>query len=242
MFKQLKLVASLAITTTLVACGGGGDSGSPANVDPQGIWTGPASTGYTISAAVLENGETWGVYSSGSTIYGALYGTTTTNGNNVSISGTDFNFLTNSSSNGKLTGPITAKSLMSLSSTGATVPLSYQSIYETAATAAGVTGTWSFVGRSGLYTLLPGTISISTAGAFTLSQTGCVTTGSIVPRPGGKNIYNVTLSGVGANCAVGQSTMAGIAYLDTTVTPNKFLSLALTPNKTDGVVVIGTKQ
>ena len=27
MFKQLKLVASLAITATLAACGGGGDSG-----------------------------------------------------------------------------------------------------------------------------------------------------------------------------------------------------------------------
>ena len=52
----------------------------------------------------------------------------------------------------------------------------------------------------------------------------------------------MTLSGIGANCAVGQSTMSGIAYLDTTVTPNKFLSLALTPSKTDGVVVIGTKQ
>ena len=120
MIKQFKLAAGLATIATLVACGGGGDS-STANADPQGIWTGPASTGYTISAAVLENGETWGVYSSGSTIYGALYGTTTTNGNSVSIRGTDFNFLTNSSSVGNLTGPITAKSLMSLSSTGATV-------------------------------------------------------------------------------------------------------------------------
>jgi hypothetical protein len=36
--------------------------------------------------------------------------------------------------------------------------------------------------------------------------------------------------------------MAGVAYIDTTVIPNKFVSLALTPNKDDGVIVIGTKQ
>jgi hypothetical protein len=191
---------------------------------------------------VLENGETWGVYSSGSTIYGALYGTTTTNGNTATISGTDFNFLTNSSSSGNLTGSIVAKSTMSLSGSGVTVPLTYQTSYDTAATAAAVTGTWSFIGRSGLYTLVPGSITINGSGAFTLSQVGCVTTGSIVPRSGGKNIYNLSLSATGVNCVAGQSTMSGIVYLDRTVTPNKFLSLALTPSKNDGVVVIGTKQ
>lgn len=239
-----KLILQILASTSIVlitACGGGGGD-SVANADPQGFWTGPASTGYTVNAAVLENGETWGVYSSGSTIYGALYGTTTTSGNTVSIRGTDFNFLTNSSSSGNLTGSIAAKSSMSLSGSGVTLPLTHQSSYDTAATAAAVTGTWSFIGRSGSYTLVPGTITINNAGAFTLSQTGCVTTGSVVPRSGGKNVYNLTLSATGVNCVAGQSTMSGVVYLDTTVTPNKFLSLALTPSKTDGVVVIGTKQ
>ena len=236
-FKLLLVTASVALLT---ACGGGG--GSTANADPQGFWAGPASTGYNVNIAVLESGETWGVYSSGSTIYGALYGTATTSGNTVSISGTDFNFATNSSSSGNLTGPIAAKSSMSLTGSRVTVPLTYQSSYDTAATSAAVTGTWSFIGRSGLYTLVPGTITINNVGAFTLSQTGCVTTGSVVPRSGGKNVYNLTLSATGANCVAGQSTMSGIIYLDTTVTPNKFLSLALTPSKTDGVIVIGTKQ
>jgi hypothetical protein len=36
--------------------------------------------------------------------------------------------------------------------------------------------------------------------------------------------------------------MSGVALLDTTVTPNKFLSLALTSSKNDGVIVIGTKR
>jgi len=217
------------------------EASSTANADPQGYWVGNASTGYTVSAAILENGETWGVYTSGSTIYGALYGTAMAKGNTVSVSGTDFNFLTNSTSQGNLSGPIVVKSSLSLTGT-ASVPLAYQAYYDTPATAAGVAGTWSFTGRSGSYTLIPGTITVDSSGRFTLNQTNCVTSGSIVPRPGGKNVYNVTLNAVGTGCATGQSSMSGVAMLDTTITPNKFLSLSLTPTKNDGVIVIGTKQ
>ena len=67
----------LLITALLAACGGGGGSGTAAavNVDPQGYWTGTSAAGYSVNTAVLDNGEVWGIYSSGSTIYGALYGT-----------------------------------------------------------------------------------------------------------------------------------------------------------------------
>jgi hypothetical protein len=90
--------------------------------------------------------------------------------------------------------------------------------------------------------LIPGNITIDSAGGFTLNQTNCVTSGSVMARPSGKNVYNVSLTSVGLGCAAGQSSMSGVAYLDKTVTPNKFLSLALTPNKSDGVIIIGTKQ
>ena len=240
--RTLKLSA-LLMSLALTACGGGGGGDSTVNADAQGYWSGPASTGYTVNAVVLETGETWGIYSSGSTIYGALYGTATTNGNNVSITGADFNFVSNTSANGTLGGPITAKSSMSLTSTnGVSVPLTYSSTYDTAATAAAATGTWSFIGRSGLYSLVPGSITINGSGAFTLNQTNCTTVGTLVPRSGGKNIYNLNLTASGTLCVAGQSSMAGVAYIDTSVTPNKFVSLALTPSKNDGVVVIGTKQ
>jgi hypothetical protein len=241
--RTLKLPA-LVMSLALTACGGGGGGGdSTVNADTQGYWSGPASTGYTVNAVVLETGETWGVYSSGSTIYGALYGTTTTNGNNASITGTDFNFVSNTSANGTLSGPIAAKSSMSLTSAnGVSVPLTYASTYDTAATTTAATGTWSFIGRSGSYSLAPGSITINGSGAFTLTQTNCTTVGSIVPRSGGKNVYNINLTASGSSCVAGQNSMTGVAYIDTTVTPNKFISLALTPNKDDGVIVIGTKQ
>jgi hypothetical protein len=131
---------------------------------------------------------------------------------------------------------------MSVSNSSGTLPLTYSSSYETAATSAAITGTWSYVGRSGGYTLLPANITVNGSGNFTLSQTNCATSGSIVPRSGGKNVYNITLTSVGSGCAAGQSTLTGVTYLDTTVTPNKFLALALTSSKNDGLIVIGTKQ
>ena len=237
---KLTLAAS-AVALLLTACGGGGGGGT-ASVDPQGIWTGPASTGYTVNAVVLDTGETWGFYTSGSTIYGALYGSAAVNGSSISINGTDFNFLNNSSSAGNLSGTVVAKTSMSLSGSGVTVPLTYQSTYDTAATASGPIGTWSFIGRSGAYSLIPGSITIDGSGRFVLNQTNCVTTGSIVPRAGGKNVYNVNLSAVGIGCAAGQSTLSGVAFLNTAVTPNQFYSLALNSSKSDGLIVIGTKQ
>ena len=133
---------------------------------------------------------------------------------------------------------------MSLTSTGGTITtsLAYSSTYETAASSAAITGTWSYIGRSRGYTLAPANITIDGTGNFTLIQTNCATSGSIVPRAGGKNVYNINLTSVGSGCAAGQSTLAGVTYLDTTVTPNKFFALALTSGKDDGLIVIGTKQ
>lgn len=237
--RVFKLVGAAVVAASLAACGGGGGGG---NVDPQGFWAGPASTGYTISSVILETGETWGVYTSGTNIYGALYGSAVVNGSSISINGTDFNFLNNSSSSGTLSGIVAEKSTMSLTGTNVTASLTYQTSYDTPATAAAITGTWSFNGRSGAYTLLPDTIAIDGSGRFVLNQTNCITTGSIVPRTGGKNIYNISLSSSGSGCAAGQSSLSGITYLDTSVTPNKFLALALTSSKSDGLIIVGTKQ
>jgi hypothetical protein len=54
-------------------------------------------------------------------------------------------------------------------------------------------------------------------GSFTLtydavsSQPGCRATGTIVPRPGGKRVYNVTMNYGGSPCLLPNSTFTGIA-------------------------------
>ena len=218
---------------------------STLSTDPQGLWTGTSSTGYTVNTIILENGEAWGVYTSGSTIYGALNGTATTdNSSGITVSGFDFNFLTNSAVQGSFVGTFVSKSSMAVTGTTSKskVSLTYNPVYDSKASAADVLGTWSFVGRSGSYSLIPDTIKIDAAGKFSLTQSNCTTSGSIVPRASGKNVFNVSLTSSGSGCAAGQSSLTGVAFLDKSATPYKFVSLALNSNKSDGLIVIGTKQ
>lgn len=235
----LKLSVTVVCLAVLTACGGGGTTN---NVDPQGIWSGKSSNGYSVDAVVLDTGEAWGVYSSGSTIYGALYGYAKVNGSNISINGTDFNFLSNRSVAANYSGSVIAKSSMSLSGNNASVPLTYQSIYDAPATISAAMGSWSFDGRSGGVSLIPGAITVDGSGRFNLNQPNCVTTGVITPRPGGKNIYNISMTATGSACIPGLSPLDGVTYLDKSVTPNRFLTLVLNKEKSDGLIVIGTKQ
>lgn len=239
-------LTSLAITL-FVACGGGGGGEPIVNVDPQGLWKGTNSfSNATVNVAVLENGQAWGIYSEGATILGALYGIMSTNGNRVTASGTSFDFGENPSSfNLTLTGTVTAKSEMTLSTVGVTVPLTYQAFYDEEASLSAISGTWSIdhrLVRSGtVETTLLTSISIDESGSFTAEVAPlCDLSGNIVPKNGGKNVYVLTASLVGTSCP-SLSLMPGIVYLDKSVNPNKIFSLALSSNKADGIFVVGTK-
>jgi hypothetical protein len=84
---------------------------------------------------ILENGEAWGIYSSGGIIYGALFSTATVDESTISISGKDFNFLTNTASANTFTGTFLERSSMSLTNSvnGVTATLAYRSSYKTPA-------------------------------------------------------------------------------------------------------------
>jgi hypothetical protein len=238
--KKSIITVSIATATLLTACGGGG--GDTDNADSQGFWSGPANTGYNVNAVILDTGEVWGVYSDSEYIWGALYGNASVSGQNITVRGTDFNFEENSATAGTLTGTVIAKNSIQLSSrSGLQASLTYGPAYDTPATAAAIAGTWSFIGRSAAFNLVPGSVTVDGSGNFTLSQTGCTSAGSIVPRAGGKNIYNINLTSSGPNCVLGYNSLSGVAYLDTNVTPNRFLALGLTPSKSDGLIVIGTR-
>ena len=246
--KNTKFSAIVLCSCLLAACGGGGGGGGTTsvatNVDAQGYWTGPTNSGYSVYLAVLENGESWGIYRSGSLIYGAVYGASTVNGGTITITGTNFDFQASTATAGTLSGPVVAKNTMNLSEIGSslTASLTYDPTYDTPATSSVIAGTWSTTGRSASYSLIPATITIDGTGNFSLVQPNCTSIGTVVPRPGGKNIYNVNLSTTGSGCASGQSTLSGVLFVDTTVTPYQFVALTLTPSKNDGLIVLGSKQ
>ena len=118
----LGLVAALALT----ACGGGGggNTATPtvANASAEGFWSGISSTGPTVQLAILENGETWGFYTTGSTLVGALYGTTSCSGSSISGTGQDFNFVSRAVSAGTYSGSVSAKSSLTVTTSSGTAP------------------------------------------------------------------------------------------------------------------------
>ena len=61
-----------------------------------------------------------------------------------------------------------------------------------------------------------------------------------MPRPSGKNIFNVSVTFTGTNCALGNGTVTtGVGYYD--MDTKRLLVLALNAAKTDGFIYIGSK-
>ena len=261
--------AVLGTSALLAACGGGGDGelSRPASglqigrpdggiqqpnggeqpsddADRQsntaeGFWIGPASTGFTVSLAVLDNGEAWGVYSSGNTIYGALQGSAKGDGSTLTGNGTDYNFEANSATSASFTGTVAQKSsIQAKISTGVTASLKYSAAYDQPASLATLAGQYAISGRTfdGYFGVKQ--LKIDSSGAFALEDQGCTVTGNVAPR-GSKNIFNVNASFSGATCLV-SGAVAGVAYLDTA--SRQFVALALNGSKTDGMIVVGSKQ
>ncbi len=237
-----KILSIVGVAVVLAACGGGGDDAPPPNA-AQGFWSGQASTGTTVSVAILENGETWGVYSSGSVILGALYGQTTASGGTLNGSGSEFDIAARSVASGTYQGTYSPKSTLAVrTSLGSVFTGSYNADYDNPASLAAVAGSFSGTGVSASSPVQSPSVSISAAGAITVPPSlGCSASGTASPRPSGKNVFNVTVTFSGTSCALGNGgTASGIAYYNTAT--RELLVLALNSAKTDGFIYVGTKS
>lgn len=221
--------------------GGGGEATAGT---AEGFWVGSSSTGYRVALAVLENAETWGVYTRNGLIYGAVYGTSNGTGNTFSSTGSDFNLVKWSVVNGSFTGTVVPKSTINaVANTGTTISLTYSTTYDSPALLSTIAGSYTVSGVSASGTSSNAPMTIDANGAVRVVGNGCSAAGTVLPRSSGKNIYNINVTFTGTNCALGNGgTASGIFVLDRTVTPNIALTLALTPNKQDGFIAIGTKQ
>ncbi|MBS0339364.1 MAG: hypothetical protein JSS56_02495 [Proteobacteria bacterium] len=217
--------------------GGGDDAAAKLNT-AEGFWVGPASTGFTVSLAVLDNGEAWGVYSSGNQIVGALQGSAKGDGTSLSASGTDYNFQSNSQAGASITGTVAQKaSIQARTSTGVTLSLKYSAAYDQPASLGNLAGQYAISGRTFDGYFGVNRLTIDASGAFTLLDRGCTATGNVAPR-GSKNIFNLNVAFAGATCLVSGS-VAGVVYLDTA--SRQFVALALNGGRTDGMIVVGSK-
>lgn len=246
----LKPLAAVLIMLALAACGGGGGDSAPApSPTPpppaadtaEGFWSGTVSSGFSILGAVLENGEYWVMYYANGLLYGVVQGTgTSRNGNFTSANGLDY-FLGGGVTPVAVSGSYrTRASLQGVvtpqaGGTPVTFTSAYDPSYETPATPASVQGVWR--GR-----LLSGetyTINVGANRALTgAGSSGCTFTGSIVPRPSGKAVYNVAVTFNGGVCLLGNQTINGIGVVGTTTQGPVLYAAALNGTRSAGFVLI----
>lgn len=237
----------ICATLALAACGGGDETSLTVTPAPkveasaEGFWTGATSTGGNAALTILEDGQTWGIYTSPSdAIIGALYGNTITSGTSLAGSGSEFNFAARTVSASTYSGTFTDRAHISVS--GATSSSgTYQSAYDSAASLSTIAGSFNGEGVTGNSSVQ--TISLSVASDGTVSSPGslgCSADGQVVPRPSGKNIFDVSVRFTGTFCTLGDGTTAtGIGYYDTST--QKVLVMVMNSAKTDGFVYVGTK-
>ena len=234
----------------LTGCGGGGSDDTPSQPQPptpqataEGFWDGTASNGATVELAVLENGQTYGVYMSGGYIVGGVYGNTTSSSNSVSGSMQDFNLTTHLVQSGAFTGSFVAKSSLNMQfSAGGTLTTSYDPSYDQAPPSLStIAGTYT--GNAAIWNSATQTISVAISSSGTITQltsNGCGTSGTIKPRASGKNIFDVTLNFQGSNCALGNgATVQGVAvYFPAS---NGLMVMSVNATKTNGFIYSATK-
>jgi len=248
--KSFSRATLITLTTVLLnACGGGGGGSStpvPApvpNVDAQGLWSGSSSAGYALNAVILETGEFYNIFSSGGVAYGIDHGTGTSSGSKFSGSLVEFYIPTNQTFTGSLTGTVTAKSSLSGSTiysngNNGTFSMVYNTAYDISATLAALTGTYTGT----YYTGAPVTMAITSDGLVNGTSTNCSFTGSATPRNTGKNVYNVSLTFTGSQCAPGAGVATGVAVLGISNGSTYIYTSGLNSAQTNGFFWIGRKN
>lgn len=224
---RCRAAAIALIAVGIAGCGGGGDGGSavpppaPPPATAEGVYggtlTGSASSNFEL--LVLENGEYWGLYGQQTAgaflVAGFMQGSGSSNaGSFTSSNARDFGYLPPLQGSVNATYNTTAKTVQgTITAPGATVGFTGGPItgstysYDGAAGPAAITGAWSLVDLGGN----PITISIAANGSFTGNASGCSLSGSVIPRPSGKNVYNLSLTFGSAPCLLPGASATGVA-------------------------------
>jgi hypothetical protein len=192
---------------------------------------------------VLENGEIWGSYLDRSDI---LWDNTTVTGVQLSGQGLDLNLVSGALQSGSYFGSFTAKKNLNMQTPSrVALTLYYYSIYDqpppSLPTVAGVYTGMAFPDK--LLQQMMWTVRISSSGAITADTTqGCKATGTITPRPSGKNILNITMRFQGGNCALGDGTaVRGVAMYETAGGVGALTIISLNDAKSAGLIFVVSK-
>lgn len=195
----MKRMTTLAAVCFLSACSGGGSDSAtttpstPTTASAEGFWVGTTANGSVVNLAILDGGETWGLYGTISALVGAVYGNTSVSGNALSGTGLGFIFVTRVSGSGLYTGSVTTKGTISMSvSDGTKLTGNYDASYDQPTSIANLAGTFTGLAVTGTIAPQTTTVIIDVNGNFTSTYSSgiysCTTTGKVTPRALGKNV------------------------------------------------------
>lgn len=260
-----KFVASMLIGLPLFlsACGGGGNGDVGGNAGPppappqppaEGVFGGTLAlrSATHFQALILENGEFWSIYGRD---YGSIFQVdgfvqgsgTSNNGSFTSPNVKDFGIFP------PLPGTLYATYNSSARTMAGTVTYTYTTgtaqfnggpiagslyNYAVAPSMSTIAGSWATMDPDG------GSVSvlISSNGAVMTVDGVCESTGTITPRPSGKNVFNVTLNVGTLGCRMPGATATGIAVAYPLSTgQTQLIAAVMNETRTEGIVVFGIR-
>lgn len=267
--RRLPLLLTVLTSAVLSACGGGDNIGIQSTTAttatlPEGIWTGFTTSGWTYNLAVLENGETWGIYHSSGTIFGAFTGTTvigtaptttSTTGTTTtppattvvpgtfSGKGLEFFLPARAVVDATYSGTFTRRAALKIqSSGGVSANATYAPQYDDPAIVSVLAGTFNGQSTTATAPLVNQPLVIAANGSITGGTLDCGITGVILPRSPGKGVYNIFVNLQGEKCpetAVG--AMRGVAMYDTSTRRLVAATVSTDEKVKDGWFYVGSR-
>jgi hypothetical protein len=220
-------------------------SAMPVRTTADGIWFGGTSANEQVRGIVLSNGTYYFIYTTPGTniIAGVVQGTAVfSNGFFTSSDARDFNIIPYGTVfAGAISGAYVPQSYLqgtaSASGVTKTVVGYYDADYDQPANLALAAGTFSGLVASSAGTQ-PATFTLSAAGAFSGSASGCTFSGTASPHLS-VNVFDISVRFNGGNCIFGTNTVTGVAVYDAAF--RQMYGSAPNATRTDGFLFLGTK-
>ncbi len=237
------VLGCLTTALTLATGAAGRDDRLPAASDgAEGFWTATTAEGVNVKWAVLDGGETWGIYEAQGTILGAFHGQTHASGGALHGTGLAFDIPSGTLGETTFTGSYLPRQAITLTTGfGLTVNGRYAARYEQPARLPELQGRYDGEGLSSHSPVIDLQMKVDADGRFAMTSRGdCAARGTAHPHPGGKNVFKVSLRFAGSACPLGDGAhAAGIAHLSTA--SGELFLLAMNRYHTDGWLYLGVR-
>lgn len=249
--KKTNILAGILCAVAVVGCGGGGDDVVPPAPAPalplagtEGIWNATTSDQVNVLAAVLENGETWGLYTlSDGLVVGALQGAAKHSAeNNVSVSASFYDMISRKVVPRSYAGKYSVRDKIELTASNAVkLTGSYNASYESPSALSEAVGVYSGVAVANLAPTQQSALTVSLGGLVSVAANpGCTIRGAMTSRASGRNVFDVKLNFTGSTCPLKDGMVTQGVGLYNSVTQS-FVLMSLDGTKVESYIYSGKK-